>query len=300
MSWRSLIVLVGVGCGARAAPEPPRLCALHEVSVVDEAGAPLAGTQVHGEVVRRVYGPSGLPEGSVLQAEQGPVALTDAGGHATVCLPTASPLESFRPDDYWIVAEREGWPRARHPVAQRTQIVLGPGREVTVALACEAPSAIVAAYAVRDGHGDGIAHVATRRADGAYVLANLGPWSHWVTSNACGSTQTRLLDPRAAGMVALDGDDVLVAFAELPGATVTARAFRSTTPLATATLDARGTGVLSLADADGAVCLTIVRGDHCTVTFGRGGEVVTPSTYAGREGFLARDCTPCAPTAAGP
>lgn len=279
-----------VGCTSYAQPvEPPRwtheVCA--RVRVIDERGAPIAGTRVHAQVAMRSCGPSMLPEGCSYGSEDGAAVTTDAAGVAIACY-----RASDRTRGATLVAEHAAWPRARVAWSAPATITLGPPRSATIELpeAC-AGSTVIAASATAD-------QVTVEARGRLATLANLGPFLYWVrtsaVSRACPSF-VRALDARDSSTVlALDRSDAVLELPDFANATATITAFRSTEPLATATLDATGRAVIPLAATSGSTfCLRLTTPTSCTTTFARAGELTRPKMYEDRADSIAASCGAC-------
>jgi len=279
-----------VGCTSYAQPaEPPRWTheACARVRVIDERGAPIAGTRVHAQVAMRSCGPSMLPEGCSYGSEGGAVVTTDASGLATACY-----RASDRTRGATLVAEHAAWPRARVVWSAPATITLGPPRSATIELpeAC-AGATVIAESAMAD-------QVRAETRGRLATLVNLGPFHYWVRTGsapkACPSF-VRALDARdATTVITLDRSDAVIERPDFAHATATITAFHTTEPLATATLDATGRAVLPLAATSGSTfCLRLTTPTSCTTTFARAGEITRPKMYEDRLDSIAAACGVC-------
>jgi len=264
------------------------VCLPIEVRVVDEANRPVAGARVRTTMTYRQFGPSMLPEASHLETDESAVVPTGADGVATVCK-----LAEWR--NGTVIVEHLDWPTAKRPWHERV-VTIGRARaalvQVPVAATCTDPKRVTVAAYAEPLAVDAV--IGVERPRHSFTLANLGPWRYWVRSEACGEIVVRALDGRdVPPVLTMDRNEAMIEHAELAGATATVTAFRSSTPLATATLSPEGTAVIEL-PSNGSYCLRLQKDDRCVATYTRAGEVTRPGIGLDRQAFLARDCPVCA------
>jgi hypothetical protein len=293
---RRLAWLLFAGCSAHvAAPiAPAPVCTTKiAVHVADEAGAPIAGAQVHAESTVSRCGPSGALEGCSFTPTESPTVDTDATGIAHVC-----DVAAGRPGRGWVRIEYQDWPARLVPVEAAASITLGPSRSliVEVPAGCKDMSHVHVTAQAETSPQLWAAPVLGSMRSHRYRLDNLGPWQYWVSNtddrwgnsaaqaDACPSFIRFVDGRRKPSVLVLDRSDTAIEFPDLAGARATLRAFRNDDVIATAILDADGHATVALPTGRGtALCLRLERDDRCMITLARAGEIARPKLYAGRD-----------------